>query len=300
MLGLFGTITFDKIIIEKGSSFSNVGGILYQAAVLLGLGLKIKIYSNLGVEISDKVFAVIKKWGNFDRTGIKLVPGKGNQVTLYYPYEGEREEILYSVVPPYDPEIILRDKNKLKGFMAVFNSGYDLTFEDWRKIVNGLDCPIWLDIHSLALERKTGEKRNYRVFTEWTDWVEGVTYLQANQKEVASMLGKPECTPSIEEIMKVAKQAFLYGIKNVFVTLGKEGVLVISPKQSFKITPLQVNKVIDTTGCGDVFAAATMAKLIEGEETYQATRFGIELASKSVLLTGPSEIYDFAKKYIME
>jgi len=300
MLGLFGTITFDRIIIEKGSSFSNVGGILYHTSVLLGLGFEIKVYSNLGIEISDKVFRVIEKWGSFDRTGIKLIPGKGNQVTLYYPSEGEREEILHSVVPPYDPEIILRDKNKLKGFMAVFNSGYDLTFEDWRKIVNGLDCPIWLDIHSLALERKIGEKRNYRVFTEWTDWVKGVTYFQANQKEVASMLGKPDCIPSIKEIVKVAKQAFLYGIKNVFVTLGKEGVLVISPKQSFKITPIQVNRVIDTTGCGDVFAAATMAKLIEGEETYQATRFGIELASKSVLLAGPSEIYDFARKYIMK
>ncbi len=297
MLGLFGTITFDKIIIEKGSSFSNVGGILYQAGVLLGLGLEIKIYSNLGIEISNKVFELIEKWRHFDKTGMKLVSGKGNQVTLYYPAEGERIEILHSIVPAFDSGIILHDKNKLKALIAVFNSGYDTTFEHWRKIVDNLNCPIWLDIHSLALERKVGKKREYRPFTEWTEWARGVTYLQANQKEIASMLGKPEISPSIKEIMKIAEQAFSCGVENVFITLGKEGVLVVSPEQGFKITPPQVDKIIDTTGCGDVFAAATMAKLILGEKINQASRFGMELASKSISLVGPLEIYDFAKKY---
>jgi len=295
VIGLFGTITFDFIKNEKGISFTSVGGVLYQAGVLAGLDIKARIYSNLGAELKDKVFEIINKWNSIDKKGIKIVPGKGNHVSLYYPVEGERIEILKSVVPPYDPEIILRDKNKLKGFIAVFNSGYDLTFEDWRKIVNGLDCPIGLDIHSLALEKKIGEKRKYRAFPEWIEWTKGVTYLQANRREIASMLGKPEKLPSEEKIIKIGEKALSLGIKAVFVTLGEEGILVLSSESVKKIIPHRVEKVIDTTGCGDVFASATMAKLIRGEEIYQAVKFGIELASRTVSLKGPQAVYELLK-----
>ena len=300
MIGLFGTITFDSVIIEKGSSFTNIGGILYQAGVLAGFGIQAKLYSNLGAELKDEVFEIINKWDSIDKKGIKVVPGKGNRVNLYYPLEGERIETLYSVVPPFDSNVILQDKDKLKALIAVFNSGYDMKFVDWRKIVDNLNCPIWFDIHSLALQRKIGEKRKYRKFKEWKNWARRVTYLQANKKEIASMLGKPEQLPTVEEIMKISEEAFSLGVKTMFITLGQEGVLMISSESVNKITPLKIEKIVDTTGCGDVFASATVAKLVAGEEIYQAVKFGIELASQGVSLSGPSQVYNFIKKAYLE
>ena len=301
MIALFGTITFDSIVHERGYSFKSVGGILYQAGVFAGLNVKARIYSNLGSKIKDEVFRIVDKWDSIDEKGINIVDGNGNQVSLYYPIKGERVEILHSVVPPFNSELILRDREEITALMAVFNSGYDMDIEHWRKIVENLECPIWLDIHSLALERVIGKERSYRQFDEWEEWARKVTYVQANLKEIASMLGNPELIPEIEDIFKICEKILSLEVKAIFITLGEEGVLVFSSEFADKIRPPKVpkvNEVIDTTGCGDVFASATMLKLMSGEDIYNATKFGIELASKTVSITGPDAIYKLIKKLL--
>ncbi|MFQ6083862.1 MAG: carbohydrate kinase family protein [Candidatus Aminicenantia bacterium] len=297
MLGLLGTITFDRITSERGTSFNSLGGILYQAAILSGIGQLTKLYSHLGMEFAEEVFKIINNWSFLDKTDLKLVPGQGNQVNLFYPRQGERIEILNSVVPALDYAKIIKDKQKLKMLMAVFNSGYDLTLKNWHAIVDTLNCPIWLDIHSLVLERKLGEVRKYTAFPKWIEWAKGVTYLQANRQEIAAMLGKPNQIPSVEEINEIAERALALGIKIFFITLGQEGVLMISSKSQQKITSPQVKHVIDTTGCGDVFAAATVAKLMAGDLSHQAAQFGVKLASQAVSLIGPAAVYNLAKQY---
>ncbi|MCP2519659.1 carbohydrate kinase family protein [Candidatus Aminicenantes bacterium AC-708-M15] len=297
MIALFGTITLDSISHEKGYSFKSVGGILYQAGVFAGLNVKARIYSNLGKNIKDEVFRIIDKWGSIDKRGINIVPGNGNQVSLYYPVKGERVEILHSVVPPFNSELILKDKDQITTLMAVFNSGYDMDIEHWRKIVENLKCPIWLDIHSLALERVIGKERGYRRFEEWEEWVRGVTYFQANCKEIASMLGNPEKIPETKDIFKICEKILSLEVKAIFITLGEEGVLVFSSDFIDKIKSPKVKEVIDTTGCGDVFASATMLELIRGGDIYNATKFGIELASETVSIIGPDAIYKLIKNY---
>ena len=45
--GLIGTITYDVITIEGKTIHEGLGGILYQAAVLCGLGCEVNLYTNL-------------------------------------------------------------------------------------------------------------------------------------------------------------------------------------------------------------------------------------------------------------
>lgn len=295
--GLIGSITYDVISFESRRSFEGVGGVLYQAAVFCGMGEEVFMYANLGQELIPRVEKIIENWSILHRQGIIHVPGSGNQVQLFYPEKGERVETLRSVVPALNPTQIIEDLYKLGILVLVINSGYDIKLRDWRRIVEEADCPLWLDIHSLPLTGKLHTSREYQSLPEWREWANGVGFLQANKKEVASMLGYPEKWPSEAEIFLFGKEAFELGLKAVFITLGKEGVLVMTPEESEKVVSTEAGKVVDTTGCGDVFCGGTVAKLAEGKDPFEAASFGLHLATQAVSIRGIEETYILACHY---
>jgi len=292
--GLIGTITRDVIAFESGLTIEGIGGVLYQAAVLCGLGKDVFLYSNLGQELVRDVESIIKGWSTLHKEGIQHVRGPGNQVNLFYPQKGERVEVLKSVVPPLNPVQILKDLAELGMLLLVMNSGFDIELIDWQKIVQSASCPIWLDIHSLVLAKNLGVPREYISLTGWKEWTEGVSYLQANKQEVASMLGSPQKGISENDIANFGNKAFDVGVNAVFITLGIEGGMVMIPEGSKKITPSEAESIVDTTGCGDVFCAATAAKLVEGEDPFSAASFGLQLATKAVSLKGTEDTHSMA------
>jgi len=289
--GLIGTVTHDFITFDSGQSFEGLGGVLYQAAVLCGLGKEVFLCTNLGEELVKDVERMTRDWTTLHKEGIRLVPGPGNKVYLHYPAQGERVEVLKSVVPPLESSRLLKKITEFGMLIMVVNSGFDLELSDWRKIVKAASCPVWLDIHSLLLSRELNIRRKYLTLAEWRDWVKGVSFVQANAKEVGTMLGQPDRVISEADIARFAAMAFRSGAKAVFVTLGKEGVIVLTREKSEKIKSFTMEKVVDTTGCGDVFGAAAAAKLGEGEDPFASASFGLELATKAVSVKGIEETY---------
>jgi sugar/nucleoside kinase (ribokinase family) len=231
---LLGTITHDVITQASGRVLSGEGGILYQAAGLCGLGQHVTFYTHIGKDIFPRVKPVIDRWPTCDSSRIVVMPGPGNSVFLHYPEKGERVEVLESHVPPLRPDRLLKELPGVSFLILVINSGFDIALRDWRRIVRRAGCPIWFDIHSLALTLELHKARRYRPLPEWRDWAEGTTYLQANLKEVSSMLGEPEQIPSGERLSRFGELALELGIEAAFITLGAEGVLVLLPGRTKK------------------------------------------------------------------
>jgi len=295
--GLIGSITYDEITYASGELITGLGGVLYQAAVLCGLGEEVLLHAHLGEEVADKMEKTVENWTTLHKEGILSVSGQGNQVHLHYPKEGERIETLKAVVDPLDPNPILNDLDQMTMLILVINSGLDIQLPDWQKIVRAASCPVWVDIHSLFLTKWLGVPRKYSYLPEWKDWVEGISYLQANVKEVASMLGHPQTLPSEAELIQFGETVFDLRVKLVFLTLGKEGVLVLKPGESLKVAADQAESVVDTTGCGDVFCGGTVVKLASGEDAFDAARFGVELATKAAGVKGVAETFKLASEY---
>jgi hypothetical protein len=289
--GLIGTITLDHISVHNGRNFVGLGGVLYQAAALCGLGEDVSLYSQCGRYLLEDLEKTTAGWATLRRGGIVYVAGPGNQVRLHYPAQGERREVLESVVPPLKAMDILPDLGRFNMLMLVLNSGFDIELAEWRAVVAAAVSPIWLDIHSLALFPATGIHRYYRPLPEWTRWAEGVTYLQANQQEVACMLGRPERRPDDRELKTFARGAFDLGVEAVFVTLGKEGVRVLTPKSSRKVPARDLGAPLDSTGCGDIFCAGAMSLLARRIEPARAAAFGVSVASLGVTVSGVAETF---------
>jgi len=295
--GLIGTITYDVITHETGAGFRGLGGILHQAAILCGLNQDVFLYTNLGEELNDEFSDTIKNWKTLHTQGINRVSGPGNRVFLHYPQRGERIEVLKSVVPPLSPRKILLDIKDLDFLVLVMNSGFDLEKEDWQKIRREAVCPLWVDIHSLLLEKRLNSARRYMAFPDWREWAGDVHYFQANSAEVASMLGHPESDLPQKDLRRFGKTALETGVRAVFVTLGEEGALVMTKNHARKIALKDNTPVVDSTGCGDVFCAGTVAKLVEDSDPFDAAQYGLQLASAAAGVAGIEATYELGRKF---
>ena len=292
---LLGTITHDVITQASGHILSGEGGVLYQAAGLCGLGQPVSLYTHVGQEIFARVRPMLDGWPACDSSRIRVFPGPGNSVFLHYPEKGERVEVLESHVPPLRPDLLLHDLPDISFLILVINSGFDILLRDWRRIVRRAECPIWFDVHSLALTLELHTARRYRALPEWMEWAKGTTYLQANLTEVAAMLGEPERTPARDEIDRFGGRAFDLGVQAAFVTLGAEGVLVLQAGRTEKVRSPSATDVVDTTGCGDIFCAGAAAMLASGADPIEAAAFGTELASEAAGVSGIEAAYSLVR-----
>jgi hypothetical protein len=297
-IGLIGTVTFDKITSDAGDVYRGLGGILYQASVLSALEKHVLLFTNLGRDLVGPVGRATVRWDTFHDEGIRYVPGPGNQVHLYYPKMGERQEILNSVVPPLDPQGVLARLNRLRMLVFVVNSGFDIILSDWRRVVDAADCPIWLDIHSLVLSRELKTPRKFLSEVPWKDWARGVTYLQLNRAELGCLLGRIGQDLPAKEIELFGQSAFNLGLQAVFLTLGRDGVRVITPEHDRLLVPSRAAKVKDTTGCGDVFCAVTVKELADGMDLFSAAKAGVELATQATTVKGVGETFDLVRRAI--
>jgi sugar/nucleoside kinase (ribokinase family) len=221
--------------------------------------------------------------------------GQGNIVALHYPASGEREEVLSSLMPSLNAEQVVPFLEDLDFLIFVINSGYDVELEDWIRIRQAACCPVWLDIHSLVLSRELGSPRTYRALEEWPEWVRGTDYVQANKKEIACMLGNPELVPRKEDLRRFASAALDLGLEAVFITLGEEGVFVVDSSGERQIAAPSGQVVMDTTGCGDVFCAATVHRLLYKKSPFEAAEYGSRLASRAASALGVEETFRLIK-----
>jgi len=295
-IGLIGTVTKDYITFESRSIPNRIGmgGILYQAAALCGMGHQVQLITQIGEELLPEFNNITHKWKNLITDSLYTVPGPGNQVHLFYPISGERKEVLVSYVPPLTSGQIIPFLTGLDMLVLVINSGFDISLKDWKDSLKKAACPVWMDVHSLVLAKKIGAHREYIAFSEWQDWVEGAAYLQANKKEVSAALGNPKKTFGEQELLSFGSAAFNRKVSAVFVTLGKDGVMFLTPGHSRKIRSSSDVKVLDTTGCGDVFCAAAVDSLLNNNDFAAAAKAGVKLAVKAAETAGVEEIYNLA------
>jgi len=119
-----------------------------------------------------------------------------------------------------------------------------------------------------------------------------VDLLLVNEHEAAQLLGSTDPTLDWEA---TARGFTARGVRNVVVTLGAQGSMVIQGglESAPVLTPIPVvpTSVVDTTGCGDAFTGAVADSLARGESLVAAARRAAVVASLAAAAKGAQDSY---------
>ncbi|NLN18019.1 MAG: sugar kinase [Firmicutes bacterium] len=89
-----------------------------------------------------------------------------------------------------------------------------------------------------------------------------------------------------ESPLDVVPRLLDYGAREAIITLGEQGCVCADEKGSFHLPAFDVQPVVDTTGCGDVFHGAYIAAKLRGYGLRKAAQFASAVAGLKVRALG--------------
>lgn len=147
---------------------------------------------------------------------------------------------------------------------------------------------VQLEVHDEAvtatLEHKAKTILNPAPIKDLTGFdLNGLFVITPNESECTSLTA---ITPNNEQSIKdAAKKLLDQGILNVVITLGSRGCYWTDGNEECFVTPPPVQPV-DTTGAGDVFNGALVARLLAKDNFPTALKFAVTAASLSTTRHG--------------
>lgn len=116
-----------------------------------------------------------------------------------------------------------------------------------------------------------------------TSILQYVDIITPNQSEAKVLAGlPPDAARSPEEVAQLLIRS---GVKQVVMTLGEKGALIVTPSSARHIPSIEVSPV-DTTGAGDAFTAGLGVSLACGASLEDATRFAVVTGGLAVTREG--------------
>lgn len=111
----------------------------------------------------------------------------------------------------------------------------------------------------------------------------GVDYIKPNETELEILVGKK--LESTDDYILAAKDMMAKGVKNVLVTLGEKGCLLVTKEHAQLFKGHKV-KAVDTTAAGDSFTAAVAISLSKGVDIEKAIEYAQKVSAIVVTRKG--------------
>lgn len=111
--------------------------------------------------------------------------------------------------------------------------------------------------------------------------------VKPNLDELSEWAGRP--LTSQAEILEAARALMEEGPLVVAVSLGAEGLMLVSPEGSWKAVPPLV-KAVNTVGSGDSLVGGFMSGLLEGRSADEILRMAVACGTANALSAGVAEV----------
>ncbi len=253
-IAVLGTFLKDQIIDQNGAVTESKGGLFYSIEALRAVcSEKDEIYpiSFVGKDFYADVVSYYQQDQRVNLKGLIPYRGQNNFVELRYLDDQHRQERSLNPMPSLKASH-LEPFLETDLFIANFIAGWEMELTEFRTFTARFKGLKAMDVHSLTLERLPDGLRRLRKIENFDQWIEFVNIVQFNEKEYNSITNL-----SIDLFYKL----FCFNQnKIVNLTLGKHGSWHLFQEgnaiKKIKIDPEMRVKVIDPTGCGDVFLAS--------------------------------------------
>lgn len=208
------------------------------------------------------------------------VPVPNNRVVLYYQSAERRCERMAGGVPAWNWAELGPMVQDLDALYVNFLSGFEMCLGTAQALRQGFRGPIYCDLHSLLLGMQGDGIRVLQHLPDAPSWFKCFDTIQVNEDEMRQLGPDP---------MTLAAQALGAGVTNLIVTLGPRGAVYFSagnPVRTARIPAREVPEATDPTGCGDVFGAATCARLLAGDSLEAALITANKAAARNLTFRG--------------
>ena len=286
-LGVIGTFVWDVIHGRdvRDAPVEEWGGITYALSACdaaLDDGWELVPLVKVGNDLAPQARDLLRTLRHLAADAAPIeVPYRNNRVELRYLTDERRSEVLSGGVPGWSwagLQPLLRD---LDALYINLISGFELDLETAQLIRQHFKGPIYCDLHSLVMSVEPSGLRTLRPLPEAAAWCACVDLLQVNEDEMA-MLASDQ--------LALAATALHEGVKTLFVTLGKRGVVYFEdagPGRPLRtaLVPATTARVTDggdPTGCGDVWGATCFSRLVAGDTLSVAMRAACDAAARNV------------------
>jgi 1-phosphofructokinase family hexose kinase len=111
--------------------------------------------------------------------------------------------------------------------------------------------------------------------------------IKPNREELAQLVGRP--VEDLPAVQGAARAVMRRGVEHVFVTLGCEGAVAVSPIGAWHASPPQV-EVRNTVGCGDAFVAGLVHALAHAWPPQEQLRWAVAAGTANVTVESPGAV----------
>lgn len=308
-LAVIGEPCIDYIHRLGAHPSKQLGGILYSVvslAVICNKSDEIYPVMNLGADEYENIASFLQGFKNIKMDFITKCAHNTRVVNLYYKglssdsktydrEESSTEPTLPLTFQQISPAIEIMD-----GILINMVSGVDLNFDTLVVTKSEFTKYIHMDIHNIVMHTAKDGKRTRGPVTNWLGWCSGSDTLQMNEEEIRVISGE-----NLKEYETAERILSGGGVKALVVTRGKKGASLYQKKiksikgsKYFELDKIDVPSVEtrnfkDSTGCGDVFAAAFFYKSAENNlsDFSASLHFANRIASRNAALNGVEELY---------
>ena len=269
-----GHITKDKIITPRQTVYMAGGTSFYFSYAL----------SHLPKNVS---FQLVTKLGNTEMKSVDDMRDAGIDVltypsrhTVYFEnkYGENQNDRTQRVLERADPFTVDEMQSVDAG---VYHLGSLLSDDFSIEVVKYLSTKGRISIDAQGYLREVRGEKVYSI--DWTEKREILAHtdiIKVNEHEMEVITG---LTDPREAALRLAE----WGVKEVCVTLGSEGSIILADGRFYDIPAYEPREIVDATGCGDTYSAGYLWCRAQGMSFEESGRFAAAMCTLKLEHSGP-------------
>lgn len=289
-VAVIGPIPRDCITTHLGETVEKYGCAVYTAVVLSTLAAKgstISTVSHVRRTDLDKVRDLLSQFPYMDVSHVTADADQGDVINLTYIDQNKRLEKQTGFMNPMLPED-LDGLMHCDAFVFVPITDFEVPLETLRHIKANSDGVIVFDAHGPTNGCSLHGDRFHKLWIDRDRWLPSIDLLKMNLEEASCSWFAGEYEPgaldevaelTMDELPKFARHCLDRGVQALYITLDQHGCAVYfkdaaGRMQEHLVKRVPVERVVDTTGCGDSFAGGLAFGYIKTRDFVKACQYG--------------------------